>query len=104
MRYAEGVNSLELSEPLVRTLKMAEIFSRREIVITSAFRDGDVRCHGKGLAVDLACTDSNDRYRLVTALTRAGIDRIGLYSAHIHADLCVEPFPQEVLWLGGPSK
>lgn len=106
MRYAEGVEEGELSEKLREKLQMAEIFSRREFLITSGFREGDDRCHGVGDAVDIACVDSTDRLPIVRGLIRAGIGRIGVYTTHIHADVCEAEngFPENVLWLGGASK
>ncbi len=104
MRYRNGVEATELQEGLRRDLEMAEVFARREFVITSGFREGDDRCHGYGRAVDIACGNSNDRFRIVAGLIKAGFDRIGVYSWHVHVDVCKREFPSEVLWLGGASK
>lgn len=55
--------------------------------------------HLKGLGVDLACTDSNDRFKMVQALLLAGFRRIGIYTdGHIHADRDLS-LPQDVIWI-----
>lgn len=54
--------------------------------------------HLKGLAVDLACTNSNNRFRMVYGLFCAGFKRIGIASDHIHADIDTTK-AQEVLFL-----
>lgn len=55
--------------------------------------------HPKGLAVDIACTRSHDRMKMVAAAIIAGFKRIGVYDRHIHLDID-ETLPQEVLWWG----
>jgi uncharacterized protein YcbK (DUF882 family) len=42
--------------------------------------------HLTGHAVDLACNDSSLRYNMLRGLILAGFTRIGVYSAHLHAD------------------
>lgn len=42
--------------------------------------------HLTGHAVDLACSDSPTRFAMLQGLLAAGFTRIGVYSAHIHAD------------------
>ena len=42
--------------------------------------------HLTGNAVDLACSDSQTRYAMLKGLLGAGFNRIGIYSAHLHAD------------------
>lgn len=55
--------------------------------------------HLKGLAVDLACSDSMARYKMVQALLLSGFKRLGIYDKHIHADRDAT-LPQEVIWTG----
>lgn len=55
--------------------------------------------HLKGLGVDLACSDSVSRFKMVQALLLAGFKRVGVYDKHIHADRD-ETLPQMVLWMG----
>lgn len=59
----------------------------------------DASAHIKGLAVDLRCSNSQDRYKMLNALLLAGFKRVGIYSAHIHVDLDTS-LPQEVSWIG----
>lgn len=53
--------------------------------------------HLTGNAVDLACNDSKLRYNMVRGLLLAGFNRIGIYSAHIHADNSPS-LPPNVIW------
>lgn len=59
----------------------------------------DASSHLKGLAVDLKCDNSPDRYHMIQALLLAGFKRIGVYNAHIHCDRDTT-LPQEVVWTG----
>jgi hypothetical protein len=53
--------------------------------------------HLTGHAVDLACSDSQTRYAILSGLLSAGFNRIGIYSAHLHADN--DPTkPPNVIW------
>lgn len=55
--------------------------------------------HLKGLGVDLACENSQNRYKIVQALLLAGFNRIGVYDKHIHCDR--DPsLPPNVMWTG----
>jgi len=42
--------------------------------------------HLKGLAADIACTDSVTRYIIIDALLKAGFNRIGIAKTFIHVD------------------
>ena len=42
--------------------------------------------HLKGLAADIACTDSATRYIIIDALLKAGFTRIGIAKTFIHVD------------------
>lgn len=42
--------------------------------------------HTNGRAMDISCTNSNARYKIVVALMKAGFTRIGVASNFIHAD------------------
>ncbi len=104
MIYAKGVAESELDEGLVRRLDKAEFESGLEFTITSGYRGADGRCHGDGKAVDIRARSSAERFEILEALIRAGFDRLGVYTMHIHADVCVENHARDVLWLGGASK
>lgn len=43
--------------------------------------------HLKGLAVDIACTNSKDRFDLINCLLDVGFSRIGIAKTFIHADI-----------------
>jgi len=43
--------------------------------------------HLKGLAVDIACSTSRDRYNLLEALKSVGFNRIGIAKSFIHVDI-----------------
>ena len=53
--------------------------------------------HLTGNGVDLACSDSPTRFKMVKALLDSGFNRIGIYSAHIHADNS-PTLPPQVMW------
>lgn len=55
--------------------------------------------HLSGKAVDLAVSNSRERYLIVKALLGSGITRIGAYNAHVHCDVDSNKDPQ-VLWVG----
>ena len=51
----------------------------------------------KAKAMDIACNNSRDRYKMVTALLKVGFTRIGIAESFIHAD-DDENKAQEVIW------
>jgi len=55
--------------------------------------------HIKGLAVDLAVSDSVSRFAILKGLIDAGFVRIGVYEKHCHADVDLSK-PQKVIWTG----
>lgn len=56
--------------------------------------------HVKGLAVDISCTSSDKRFKIIEAAIRNGCTRIGIGKSFIHLDIS-EELPQEVFWLYG---
>lgn len=54
--------------------------------------------HTLGLAVDLVCMTSNERFRIIQALLEAGFKRIGTGKTFIHCDVDKSK-PQDVIWL-----
>ena len=54
--------------------------------------------HLKGLAVDIACNYSTDRFIIVNALLDAGINRIGIAKTFIHCDVDCEKH-ENVIWV-----
>ena len=53
--------------------------------------------HLKGLAVDIACSNSTDRFKLEGILREVGFKRIGMGSTFIHVDIDKDK-SQNVLW------
>ena len=53
--------------------------------------------HLKGLAIDVACTASADRYRLIELFMLVGFNRIGIADTFIHVDLDKDKV-QNVIW------
>lgn len=43
--------------------------------------------HIKGIAVDIACVNSHQRQKILTALIQVGFKRIGIGKSFIHSDL-----------------
>ena len=53
--------------------------------------------HMKGVAVDIHCTKSGSRQRILTGLIKAGFTRIGIANTFIHAD--TDDDKPDVIWL-----
>lgn len=57
----------------------------------------DSSSHLKGLAIDVACVRSNDRFEMLAALIEVGFNRIGVASTFIHVDIDKNK-SQNVIW------
>ena len=76
------------------------------LVINSAYRSPDWEkkqgrsgnsAHTRGMALDIRCTTSANRFKIVRALLDNYCTRIGVGKTFIHADF--DPtLPQEVMW------
>lgn len=55
--------------------------------------------HLKGLAFDIKCITSTDRYKLIDAINTLCINRYGVYKNFIHIDFDIDK-PQNVTWYG----
>lgn len=53
--------------------------------------------HLRGLAVDIACNSSVDRYHLLNCLLDVGFNRIGIAGSFIHVDIDPEK-AKDVIW------
>ena len=53
--------------------------------------------HLKGLAADIVCTSSTDRYNMLDALMKAGFNRIGIADTFIHVDIDPDK-PPFMIW------
>lgn len=79
---------------------------KKPITITSGYRTPahneavngvESSSHLKGLAADIACDNSIDRYDLITCLKEAGFKRIGVARTFIHVDIDQDK-TQNVIW------
>jgi hypothetical protein len=57
--------------------------------------------HLTGHAVDLACGDDPTRFAMLSGLLAAGFKRLGIYSAHIHADNDTTKSPNVIWYVQG---
>jgi len=53
--------------------------------------------HMYGLAADIRCNNSSDRFELIYLLQEAGFQRIGIANSFIHVDLDFDK-SQQVMW------
>ncbi len=101
----------QMSEKILDMLDLAREKFDKPIKITSGFRTEayniDLKARGykassksshlKGLAVDIHCNNSKDRFELVDILLDVGFNRIGIANTFIHADID-EDKPSHVIW------
>jgi len=101
----------QMSEEILDMLDLARAKFDKPIKITSGFRteayNKDLKARGykassksshlKGLAVDIHCNNSKDRFELVDILLDVGFNRIGIANTFIHADIDVDK-PSHVIW------
>jgi zinc D-Ala-D-Ala carboxypeptidase len=96
----EGSGQL-MSDELIGMLDAARDLAGVPFKITSGFRiEADIErlrkagykvsstsSHLKGLAADIACTSSADRFNMLDALLSVGFSRIGIADTFIHVDI-----------------
>ena len=95
-----------MDRQLIKMLDEARWLHGKPIVVTSGFRcprhnksvGGTKRSsHLTGLAVDIDCPSSRDRWKLVKILLAVGFKRIGIGPDFIHVD--VDPSKtQHLIW------
>ena len=98
-----------LADDLIQRLEQARQISGVPFVITSGRRlpeanesiPGAVQdsAHLTGLAVDLRCSTSPERFKMLKALLMVGVNRIGVYDKHIHCDIDLTK-DKDVIWVG----
>ena len=88
----ENLINYELVKKLDKAREIANIPFR----ITSGYRckhhnklvgGSETSSHLKGLAVDIACNNSKDKYKIISALSQVGFNRIGVANNFIHCDI-----------------
>ncbi len=100
------VDISKISNKLMNQLALAQKICPVQIILTDGFRtveqdkalgDSGNTAHVRGLAVDIRCRTSQDRYAIIKALLAAGFNRIGDEATHIHADIDTS-LPSMVIW------
>jgi hypothetical protein len=106
MIYFKDSEVVGLDKTLVSMLDVARGLAGIPFIITSGLRtieenkkSGGVEnsAHLKGLAVDLRCKNSTERFLIVKSLLKTGFKRIEIGLDHIHTDID-ESKPQEVIF------
>lgn len=99
-------SGVEMDYKFVKKLDLAREIAATPFVINSGYRTpehnervGGVAdsSHTRGYAADIACAGSFQRWKIVSALIRAGIKRIGIGETFIHADDDPDK-PSGVIW------
>ena len=95
-----------MDQDLLDMIDRARALYGKPIVVNSGFRTKDHNkkvggvsssSHLKGLAIDVACVRSKDRFEMLTALLEVGFNRIGVASTFIHVDVDKNK-SQNVIW------
>lgn len=77
------------------------------LVITSAYRSpawdrargrSGTGAHTLGLAIDIRCNSSTNRWKIINAMIKNGFTRIGIDKTFIHGDISTQ-HSQEVIWM-----
>lgn len=106
-KYFKPNEIISLDPELCAMLDEARGHAGVRFVITSGYRTKEKNeevggtensSHLLGLAVDIACTESQERLRIIIGLILAGFKRIGIARDHVHCDIDREK-AQEVLFL-----
>lgn len=106
----EGSGQL-MSDELISMLDHARDLAGVPFKITSGYRiEADIdrlkkqgykvsrnSSHLKGLAADIACMGSTDRYNMLDALLKVGFNRIGIADTFIHVDIDPDK-PTFMIW------
>ena len=66
-------------------------------LIKRGYKASKTSSHLKGVAADISCKNSTDRWTIINSLLLTGLCRIGISDTFIHVDLDKEK-QQEVIW------
>ena len=66
-------------------------------LIKRKYKASKTSSHLKGVAADISCKNSSDRWTIINSLLLTGLCRIGISDTFIHVDLDKEK-QQEVIW------
>lgn len=97
----------DLNPNLLEMLDEAREKAFVPFIINSAYRSKEYEInkgrtgtssHCKGLAVDVECDDSIDRFLMIKALIEVGFRRIGIYETFIHVD--IDETKPNCIWYG----
>jgi len=95
-KYFKNEEIENIDPSLIARLDVARELANTAFVITSGYRTeeknkevgGEIdSAHLTGKAGDIACVNSERRFRIVYGLLGAGFNRIKLYKTHIHVDI-----------------
>ena len=95
-----------MNEEFLYMLDAARKIYGKSMRITSGFRTiahnekvGGVKSssHLKGLAADIACSESRNRFEMIKALLEVGFKRLGVAGTFIHVDIDKNK-SQNVIW------
>ena len=95
-----------MNKEILHMLDAARKIYGKPMRITSGFRTkthnkkvGGVKSssHLKGLAADIACSESIDRFDMIKALLEVGFKRLGVAGTFIHVDIDKDK-SQNVIW------
>jgi len=91
---------------VLKRIDRARGLAKTPFVITSGYRTeahnkevggSPTSSHLKGLAVDISCTNSSQREKIISALIIAGFQRVGIAKTFIHTDTDKSKSP--AIWL-----
>lgn len=97
----------KMDKLFIKKLTQARIIANIPFIINSGYRSKSHNAkvggkknssHLKGLAVDIKCTNSRDRYIILRSLISCGFHRIGIGKTFIHVDMD-ESKSHQVSWL-----